>query len=221
MTKTEMEGHRAAYYRHLSDAKSSLQQNSFRDAMTSAILSCDHVDGMMQYERKYEGKETLNVESIDLVLKYAPVLFDVESLDKLELLLKDQRRIAKYSIANLEQGMARARSEMWFAHRLWNRLEEQSQTSYNALANEIGGDREELRVLLDIWNGMGLISRATGSHQVSLSTDMSRSAAARCPSCGAVAKAPKTKLLEKAHCPKCKATVSFVLLASEPAGRSS
>jgi hypothetical protein len=223
MNKTEMELHRAAYHQHISDAKSALKQKAFREAMTSAVSSWDHLDGMMQYERKYESKESFSVEGIDLVLKYAPLLFDIESLDKLEALLKSQRRIAKHVSANLEDGVARARAAMWDAHRLWNQIESRSEVRQDKLRAELGGDQDRWRALADAWQEIGLISRMSdsGSYRLSLSTNMNEAALARCPACAAVAKAPKARFLEERHCPKCGATVSFVLLAREPAGRAS
>ncbi len=219
MTKIEMERHTAAYYQHLSRAISALKRKAFGEAMVSAVCSWDHIDGMMQYERKYESKESFTVEGIDLVLKYAPLLFDFESLDKLEALLKSQRRIAKNASANLEDGIARARATMWDAHRLWNQIESQPEVTHDKLRAELGGDQDRWRSLADEWQKSELIVQlpAGGSYRLSLSTDMNEVALAKCPACGALAKAPKAKLLQERHCPKCAATVSFVLLARDSA----
>jgi hypothetical protein len=218
MTKIEMERHRAAYYQHLSDATSALKRKAFREAMVSAVHSWDHIDGMMQYERKYESKESFSIQGIDLVLKYAPLLLDFESLDKLDALLKSQRRIAKNASANLEDAIARARATMWDAHRLWNQIESQAEVSHDKLRTELGGDQDRWRSLTEEWQEIELITRLPvgGSYRLSLSTDMNEVVLAKCPACGALARAPKAKLLQDRHCPKCTATVSFVLLARDP-----
>jgi hypothetical protein len=219
MNKSEMEHHRAAYYQHLSDAMSALEQNACNEAVRSAVSSLDHLDGMMQYERKYEGKESFDIAAINLVLRFAPLMFDEESIDRLEALLKEQRRIAKYTNTNLEQRVAAARETMWHAHHLWNQLESHAHASEAGTAGERGENREQQRKVLEEWGQMGLVCQSEKPARVSLTTDMDQAIAARCPACGVVAKAPKTKALEQRHCPKCRASVSFVLLASESAGR--
>jgi hypothetical protein len=219
MTKADMQSHRDAYYACISEAKSAHKLGHFRQVVTSAVSSLDHIDGMMQYERKYENKESFSIEGIDLALKYAPLLFDFETLDKLETLLKTQRRIAKHGPANLEHGLSHARAAMWEARRFWNHLESHGETRQDQIRSTLGGDQHQWRVLAEAWQEMGLVSRTpeNGSYRLSLSTDMDRVALGKCPACAAVAKAPKTKFLEKRHCPKCGATVLFVLLARAPA----
>jgi hypothetical protein len=223
MTKAEMEAHRDAYYQHLSDAKSALERKAVPDAISLAISSWDHIDGMMQYERKYESKESFDVEGIDLVLNYAPLLFDLSSLERLEALVKNQRRIAKLVNHDLDASIARARARIWDAHRLWNQLEGRRNQSYDTAAAELGGDRDRWRPLAEAWCELGIVSRrAIGrSYALAFSTDMDESVAAKCPTCGFIAKAPKAKLLELRHCPKCRAKVSFVLLAAEYRARTS
>lgn len=217
MTKTEMEHHRNAYYEHVANAKAALKQKLFHHAMRFAACSWEHIDGMMQYERKYEGRDSLNQEGIDLVLHYAPLIFDADSLDNLESRLKGQKRIAKHADTNFEHGLARARAVMWDAHRLWNQIELRSEVRQDNLRTEFGGDQHQWRALAEAWQEIGLIVRVPdgGSYRLSFNTNMSEATTARCPTCGAVAKAPKAKFLEKRHCPKCGVVVSFVLLARD------
>jgi hypothetical protein len=58
-----------------------------------------------------------------LVIEYGPLLFDIDSLDKLDLLLKTQRRIDKNTSDNLAEKSLAARESLRDAHRLWNHLE--------------------------------------------------------------------------------------------------
>ncbi|HET6329093.1 MAG TPA: hypothetical protein VFG04_30700 [Planctomycetaceae bacterium] len=214
MKNSELEDHRNAYYEHISNAKAALKQKAFHQAMRFAACSWEHIDGTIQYERKKESKESFNLEGIDLVLHYAPLIFDAESLDNLESRLKGQKRIAKHADINFEHGLAKARAVMWDAHRLWNQIELRREVRQDKLRTEFGGDQDQWRALAEAWQEIGLIVRvpADSSYRLSFTTDMSEATTARCPTCGAVAKAPKAKFLEKRHCPKCGAAVSFVLL---------
>jgi len=98
MTKAEMEAHRAQYYELIAKARAARQDGRYREAVELAMSSWEYVDGMMQYERKYDDKKFSSIEGIDLVLEYAPILFDAESLDKLEFLLKKQRRLGSIPV---------------------------------------------------------------------------------------------------------------------------
>ncbi|HVP11023.1 MAG TPA: hypothetical protein VMV94_07530, partial [Phycisphaerae bacterium] len=123
MTKAEMEAHRAQYYELIAKARAARQDGRYREAVELAMSSWEYVDGMMQYERKYEDKEFNSVEGIDVVLKYAPLLFDLDSLNRLEDLLKDRRRIERDTSADMGDKLAKATAMMWEARRMWNYLE--------------------------------------------------------------------------------------------------
>lgn len=219
MTKVEMEGHRDAYHELMEKASSARQAGLYREAIDLAVRSWDHIDGMVQFERKYAGKEFTTVPSIDFVLRHAPLMFDFESLDALETLLQSQRRIAKLTSVDLGDRLAKARILMWEAHRFWNYLEEHFTVSEDNLRAVHAGDPKEWRSIAKAWAEMGLVSRvsAGGSHRLSLLTHMDQPILAKCPSCAAVAKATKAKLLDERSCPKCGQKRVFVFLAKEPA----
>lgn len=219
MTKIEMESHQAEYDALVSNAHRALQQGLYGEGVRLAISSWDYIDGMMQYERKYEEREFHSIETIDIVLHFAPLLFDFESLDKLELRLKSQRRIEKNTSEDLGQNLAKARALLWDAHRLWNHLERQSECRQDELRRTLGGDQDRWRSMAESWERMGLIRRTpeAGSYRLALSTRMDAPFSAKCPSCGAVGKAPKRKLLEELACPKCRAKVLFVFISREHA----
>ena len=95
-TKAELESESERHSALMADARSELQQGEFQKAVQTAASAWQHVDGMMQYDRKWGSKsEFESVDSIALVLRYAPLLFDNQSLDQLDALLKSQKRIDK------------------------------------------------------------------------------------------------------------------------------
>ena len=95
MKKAEMEEHQRCYHEQLARARVAQKLGDFAAAVELARSSWEHIDGMMRYERKYESREFGGVEGIDLVLQYAPLIFDKKSLDALGVLLKERRAIER------------------------------------------------------------------------------------------------------------------------------
>jgi hypothetical protein len=217
LTKADMEGHRNAYDAIIHSAWAAERAGLYREVIESAISSWEHIDGMMQYERKYGAKDILNIEGIDLVLKYAPLLFDSESLDQLESLLQNQRRIVKNTSNDLRDKLAEARTTMWHAHRLWNHLEDDSGATHDEQDCVLGRNDGQSRGLIDAWEQMGIVLRTSksGSNRLSLHIPTDTDTLAKCPSCAVVANATKGKFLKERTCPKCRTTVLFVFLRSE------
>lgn len=217
MKKAEMESHRERYRKLMHGARAAQREGLYNKAVADALASWDHIDGMMQYERRYEDREFDTVESIDLVLKYAPLLLDFRSLDRLESLLKTYRRIDKNTSGSMADKLTHARNEMWDAHRLWSYLERHPDTLQSQLAQVLGRDQAQWRSAAETWEAMGLLRRtpADRSYTLALSTRMGQVVQAKCPSCGAVADGPKAMFFEVLSCPDCQASVSFVLLNNQ------
>lgn len=216
--KAELEEHRSKYHVAITSARAALKEGLYREAVAFAISSLDFIDGMMQYEKKYEAREFESIGSIDLLLKYAPFLLEFEVLDHVETLLKSQRRIERNSSRSLADELDQSRARMWAAYRLWNHLEHRPGARQDTLGRELGGSQDEWRSLAEQWERMGLVDRKPegGSYRLALSTRMSETVLAKCPACGVVARASKSKFLEDRECPKCQVLVSFVVLAKKP-----
>ncbi len=172
---------------------------------------------MIQYERKYEDAIEINVDTIDLVLRYAPLLLHLESLEELETLLKSQRRISKHAPEELPDNLAQAVELLWHAHAMWALLEREPEIRQDELRRTLGGDQDQWRWLAEFWERMGLVHRKPdgNSYVLSLITRMDRLTVAKCPNCGGLGRASKTKLLHAKECPSCKQAVSFVFLLQE------
>ncbi|KKM23055.1 hypothetical protein LCGC14_1619070 [marine sediment metagenome] len=218
MTKADMESHRAEYVALMADARSAEREGLYTRSVELALRSWDHIDGMMQYERKHNKKEFASIQAVDMVLKYAPLVFDTHSLDKLEALLKARRRIDKNTSESLADKLSNARALMWEAHRLWDHVERNPGTRQDKLRRVLGGEQEQWRSFANTWEAMGLVSRTPegGSYRLALSTRMGGVVSAKCPSCGSVANAPKGMFLEDTACPECRDTVLFVILPTKP-----
>ncbi len=218
-TKAETAEDRERYYELVAKAREVLQERRFREAVKIASSSWKHIDGMMQFERKYENKEFSNIEAIDIVLKYAPLLFEFAVLDELEALLKAQRKIDRDASDDLAGNLSEARDRMWAAHRLWNHLEVHQNAKMVELVSALGGSQDTWRALAEAWETMGVIRRTAkdDAHSWTLTTQMNAIVLAKCPACGSGAKWNKAKFLETLECPACRKPGSFVLQVREVA----
>jgi hypothetical protein len=214
MKKAEMEAHSSAYFAALAYAEASEEKGMYRPAMTAALSAWEHVDGMMQYARKYQNTEAPKITAIDMVLRYAPLLLDAESLTKLDALLTEIRRISRDAATDIPAALAGAQKQILDNHRLWKKLEASPETREDFLYNELGGRQEYWSSVIISWSKMGLVTRKAQWHsfQIALTTRMGQVVRGKCPSCGTISEAPKAMLLEPTHCPQCKSTVSFVIL---------
>jgi hypothetical protein len=217
MKKAEMVSRCGLYNAAMADARVAEEVGLFGRAVQLALSACDFVDGMMQYERRFEDREFDSVEAIDLVLKYAPVLLDYKSLDAIERLLKTQRRIERDTSADVGEQLAGARRLLWDAHRMWDRLEYAGDTRQDELQELLGGSQARWRSIAEAWEKMGLVRRTPEgrSYRLSLLTRMGEVVPGKCPACGKVAEAPKAMFLEVTGCCACGQKVGFVLLAQK------
>lgn len=216
--RAELEADRDEYDRLLAVANDAFASGDFSRGISTALRACDFVDSMMQFGRKYEDKEFENIEVIDLLLEYCPLVMDKKSLATLDCLLKTQRRIDRNSTVDISRQLASAWARMWDAHKLWNELESAQKARYLELPSLIRGDSGGRRKILNSWGKLGLLTSrpGSGSSFVKLATRMGESVSGKCPSCGVIGKAAKRKLLTEVVCPKCRATVTFVILDHEP-----
>jgi len=215
MKKAEMEEHARLYHSIMKKVSKLERVGLIHDATISAVSAWDHIDGMMQYENRYENKEFETIPAIEIVLRYAPMLFEFEMFDRLEKLLAQRRRIDNKTSTSLKDQLAIARDHLNDNHRLWNHIESQGPIKQRNLRQTLGGQQDYWRSVCETWELMGMVRRVpdAGSYQVSHTTRMGEIITGKCPKCGSTAEAPKSMLLEPMTCPKCKKSVSFVFLS--------
>lgn len=209
-----MEHHKESYCAIINKAHAAENEGLYHDAVELALSSWEHIDGMMQYARKYEDREFNNIESIDLVLKYSPFLFDFINLNKLENLLKDYRRIDKNTSESIASKLLNARELMWDAHKMWDYLEQHSEINYDELRSQFKQCLGRLRSTIDAWMKMGLIKKERKGvyENLCLITRLGQVISAKCTSCGAISEAPKAMFLEELNCLECRSAVLFIIL---------
>jgi hypothetical protein len=214
MAKAEMEVHSKEHWAIVFKARAARDAGMHQEAVELAATSWPHIDGMLQFERKNAGSQTMHIDAIEIVLALAPFLMDYSKLDALEELVATQRRVAKASNRDLAIALSSARTAMWESRKLWNYLELQPQWREDHLLGILGSESAYWSPFFDIWIQMGVLRRVveSGEVQLSLATQMNESVFAKCPSCAAVGKAEKTTCLKTVPCPKCGKNVLFVIL---------
>lgn len=217
-TKGEMQVDYTNYHRLVAKARSKIKDGHFEEGVRLASNSWAYVDGMMQFERKYLDLGETNVDAIEIVLEYAPFLFEFTVLDELEALLQSNRKIVRNASDDLESRLAHSRTKMSAARRLWNLLEENLAIAEEDIVFSLDGTHSEWHSIIKVWVSMGVICRTKRQEfwYVALATNMNAESKAKCPSCGAIAKGAKHHFLNEIVCPNCSLKVTFVF-SIEPA----
>jgi hypothetical protein len=217
MTKAEMQLHRESYDALIAKARQARERGAYSELVANAVTSLEHVDGMMQYARKYEAKEFESIEGIDFVLGYAPFIFDSHSLAHVGAVLKAQRRIERDTSVDLAARLTQSHSMMRLFHRLWDHLERNKECQDGDILAALGGSDEQWRVIIAGSIELGLIRRSPGRPScLSLCTRMDETVFGKCPACGLVGKSAKSNFLQEHHCPRCQSMVGFVVLEGAP-----
>lgn len=214
-TKAELEFDASRHHQLMAQARAALKAELFDAAVKIAVSAWQHVDGMMQYDRRWGLKSDFeSIDSIEIVLRYAPLLFDRDSLDTLADLLKAQKRIDRNASADIAADLAEANATLRDAYKLWCHLETEREIRQDDLRRRFGGDQDKWRWMAETWASMGLLTRVAeaGSYRLSLASRLDADTRCMCGSCGAKGKAAKFNLLHEIQCPKCKVTACFILL---------
>ncbi len=219
MKKADMEAHHSQYGDLMSEVRLAQEIGNFLKALDAAKSAWPYIDGMMQYERRFNQKEFTTIEAIDVVLEYAPLLFDIQSLCELEKLLKGSRRIEKNTTEVLKERLVEARSMTWEAYHLWEQLESRGEVRLDVLQDSLEREANRWHHVAFAWEQMGIIERQpeVNSDRFALRTRMDALTLAKCPKCGVVVRAAKAKFLREQSCPKCKTKHLFVILVKKPA----
>lgn len=207
-TKAELAEGRDAYYNLLFQSKTALEKRHYYDALGFASAAMTYVDGMMQFERRFENRTISTIECFDIIVRFAPPLFRLRDLDALAALLASQKRIERNSSTSYLAQVPHARSRLFKAYRLWEGFERQGSVPVN--------DPQLIQhdLTLQDWLQMGLVHQVTDSNEVrwALVTSLSRTVRAKCASCGKIAGAAKRRFLEPCKCPQCANSVWFTIV---------
>lgn len=214
MSKAEMESQWNAYDTGIREAHRRLSTGQIGQAVKIAVSVWPSIDGMMQFAKKYMSQEFYSLDAFNIVLKYCPLLFDFESINRLEGFLKDQRKIDRRTPVDEMAQLQDSRIKMRHARTLWNLIEQEKSIAQQDLETKLGGDQQRWNEVVDAWVEMKVLSRQNVGqrNRLSFTTCMSDDVPAKCPSCGIVVKKRKLEQIRIAPCSKCNSVVSMVLL---------
>lgn len=210
VTKNELELERQTCHNLALRAITAERQDQYAEAIHLALTSLPHLDAGMQYERKHMKIDCPPLPTVELLFRCAPPLFHRQALDDAEAFLAERRRIDKDFARDLKDQLADARERMRTAARLWAEL--QAGTDASATADVVP--------IRNYWERTGLIVnlRTNGRNHWQFRTQMDEPTQGKCSHCGYIVTAKKVTFLDKTRCPKCMATVPFVILG--PATRT-
>ena len=221
--KAELQSDATRYRSALSSMSKAHKEGDVLKAIKLAVDASEYIDGMMQFEKRFEKRvERRSVETIDYILKYAPLVFDRQSLETVGALLKAQKRIDKVATDDLAADLAQAIAMMWNAHRLWKVIKETPGMPQDQLRVRLGGKQEVWREIAESWDDLNLIHRipSGGSYVLSIATSLATQIGGKCSSCGSTGKASVGTFLEDIMCPRCNHKTTFVMLPLWPARKA-
>jgi hypothetical protein len=216
MKNDEMVSHANAYESAMADSRNAQSQHRYRNCVEAAVKSWEHFDGAYQYFRK-QGHIDSMADSFAPVLRYAPLLFDRNSLNELQLLADRRKRADKEGTARLSQNVEEARIRLKLAHQLWTYIEDHPDITEIQLQKDLNIDQATFHSITQDWLEMNVIRRQVDGaiSGLSLTTRLGEIVRGKCSRCGDVEQAPKALFLEPMDCPRCRNKVTFVLLAEQ------
>ena len=217
MAKADLEFDHEEYLAALEQAQLAMRTADLADAVAHAVQSFEHVDGMMQFEKRYNDVESVAVDTVSLVIENAPLVFDNDALDKVESLLASKKRIERNAQGHLREKLAAAREAIREVGLVWDHIDRLQESTDAREWFAIPCKTARWRFIVSAWSAMGIIRpvERDGADAFEWVTRMDAATRAKCSSCGTLAKGPRVRLLEPAVCPACRQKVSFVLVGDE------
>lgn len=213
-TKAEVEAEHAQYTECVRAAIAALESRDVETALRHAVAAWDFVDGMMQYERRYNKAEFVSIAAIDIVLDIAPFVFDLASLNRLEALLKSQRAIVRNTTTAFRERLSVARETVRHVALIWERMANADGHVAIDEWRRLHCDRHIWESVTRLWLSVGLIE--SSGDTLRWATRMNGITTAKCSACGVLARGPKDRLLDDAKCPSCGGRVPFVMISEIP-----
>ncbi len=208
-----MQEHHAHYLSRMADANEKRRLGFYRDAIRLSKSAWDDIDGMLQFDKKYNERQHTEVSAIDMVLWCAPPLLDFASLIAVNTKLDDCKRIVR-ELPDYSSLLAQSNLNLQAYFQLWTFLEQNGEVLQSELRSRLGEDQDGWREKCEIWEKIGVVRRVPvrNSYHVNLLTRFGKVVSAKCPNCGKTAEAPKSMFFDKLICDSCQVQEYFVIL---------
>jgi hypothetical protein len=196
-------------------ANQAFEAGSYWQGLEFVGSALEYVDGMMQHAVKYDSASFSNVPAIEAILKFAPLLLDTNLLDRLQILLREQRRIKRNISEDIDQLISDARTKLDECYRFWRLLESNQNVRQNELSKILGGEQRVWANMAASWERMGLIRRVADGNtcRISIVTQFEEEVQAKCGKCGAISRGMKKSFYEAMTCRNCRKASMLVLVS--------
>jgi hypothetical protein len=214
LKKSELENHRDQYDAFMLKANQAFAEGLCRYGLSLACAALRYADGMMQYAVKYNSAIFSNVTAIEAVLKFAPLLLDMDTLILLQTILRDQRRIKRTMSEDIDQLITDAQLKLEECYRFWSLLESGGSIQQEYLSKLLSGEQQSWIAIAESWEHMGLIRRVADGHSfhISLVTKFDEEIQAKCGKCGSISRGMKKNFYTASTCQNCKISSVLVLV---------
>lgn len=212
-----MQEHSRLYGHYLSQAKKEIAAGNCYLAIQSCVASFEYINLMMQHEQKQNDRQFETIETIEIVLNYAPALFDTESLASLAKILKTQKRIDKHATDDLAAKTKTALEIIAVAHKIWNELENNNLYDLPQLLVHVDSEyRERIEEIVQIWTSLGYVQLRQQANKLFPTIPLPQEVMmkGKCPHCGVVVNGKKYHFWRANNCPKCRTESFFVIVAT-------
>lgn len=216
MAKADLEEATAQYHTEMARCTQFVQDGRYADAITHALRAWEHADGMVKYGKKYSGTEFKSVSCADIILRYAPLLLDGESLYRMTVLLKRYKAVELHTSDDLGARLESSRKALAEAHRVWDHIERHGECRQDELRQHLGGDQDSWRSLVETWDRLGMVRRrvAGSSYTLTIATNLDEITTGKCVRCGTLEKSAKRAFCSRRVCAACGRAVLHVVVES-------
>lgn len=186
MSKAHLAAAQVQYDALVSRAMEAESRGDTLEAVRLAQEAWKHLPDMMKFEKKYEEGTFQSVPCIDMVLRLAPPLLDIDALTGVETLLKQNRSIDRDASDDLAARLKEARSRLNSCWRVLRLLETTDGARWLDLQQETQLNEPELRSTIESLFTVGLLKPHASDHptRFRLNDVLTRAVHATCAACG-------------------------------------
>lgn len=211
--KSELEDSASAYAGFLLKVNSDVIRGDHPQIISTVIGSLPHVVGMLQFEKKYQGRQFASVEIIDLGITSAVCQLDSSFFKSLEAFLTEQKLLSKLLTADPWEGFALGTSQLATACQAWGYLDSHSPCAIQELYHICNDQTKLVDWLVYSWEQNYLVARhiANDTQFVSTFLHPDEKVTGQCPYCGASGSGKRHLFWTETNCPRCNTPVCFVV----------
>lgn len=213
MAKADLIAAQSKYDSLVRDSRNAERDGEYGIAIERAKSAWPHVVDMMKYEKRYEAAEFKSLPCIDTVLRLAPPLLDIDSLDELASLLKANRSIDRDASDDLAARVVDARSRLRACYEVLGLFEAAEQSTLLQLLEQSGRGRSEIEPVVKELVSVCVLERSgrAGTAEIRLRRGVASLARAQCVHCGAKYAGQLAQAVAMDACPSCQRIDAMVL----------